>query len=50
MKILIIFETMLNSQPIWAQNFLSKVSNSSMGLNLTEVNLLNIIVAIDWLN
>ena len=27
---------MLNSQPIWAQNFLSKVSNSSMGLNLSR--------------
>ena len=27
---------MLNSQPIWAQNFLDKVSNSSMGLNLSR--------------
>ncbi len=27
---------MFNSQPIWADNFLSKVSNSSMGLNLSR--------------
>ena len=27
---------MLNSQPIWADNFLNKVSNSSMGLNLSR--------------
>ncbi len=27
---------MLNSQPIWADNFLNKVANSSMGLNLSR--------------
>ncbi len=27
---------MFNSQPIWAENFLKKVSNSSMGLNLSR--------------
>ena len=27
---------MFNSQPIWAENFLNKVSNSSMGLNLSR--------------
>ena len=27
---------MLNTQPIWADNFLKKVSNSSMGLNLSR--------------
>ncbi len=27
---------MLDSQPIWAENFLYKVSNSSMGLNLSR--------------
>ena len=27
---------MLNSQPIWADNFLNKVGNSSMGLNLSR--------------
>jgi len=27
---------MTNSQPIWADNFLNKVSNSSMGLNLSR--------------
>ena len=27
---------MYNSQPIWADNFLNKVSNSSMGLNLSR--------------
>ena len=27
---------MYNSQPIWAENFLNKVSNSSMGLNLSR--------------
>ena len=27
---------MLNSQPIWADNFIQKVSNSYMGLNLSR--------------
>ena len=27
---------MYNSQPIWADNFLNKVSNSYMGLNLSR--------------
>ena len=27
---------MINSQPIWADNFLNKVANSSMGLNLSR--------------
>ena len=27
---------MYDNQPIWAENFINKVSNSSMGLNLSR--------------